>query len=257
MQVRGVTCVAVCCSVLQCIAVCCMCAVDASKWKHMYTDTCKSCHMYTDTIKWCCMCTVDASKWSYMYTDTSKSCHTYADAQTNKVQTRGYNMYSLLHLACHSFNLQSPSMIWFSTSLLPRSVEKRPRRLRLEIEMKWHSKCNRLYLLLHASILYIRWRVRVWVCVHVCVYSMWVCVHVCLYSTYLVGPASETIKLDTTLHIYTETCKSCHRCTDAETNEVQLRGYNRYLLLHVSILQILSWTRYGKTKLDTCIHIDV
>ena len=30
-------------------------------------------------------------------------------------------------------------------SLLPRSVEKRPGRLRLEIEIKWHSKCNRLY----------------------------------------------------------------------------------------------------------------
>ena len=34
----------------------------------------------------------------------------------------------------------------FSRSLLPRSVEKRPRRLWLEIEIKWHSKCNRLYL---------------------------------------------------------------------------------------------------------------
>jgi len=30
-------------------------------------------------------------------------------------------------------------------SLLPRSVEKRSRRLRLEIEIEWHSKCNRLH----------------------------------------------------------------------------------------------------------------
>jgi len=41
------------------------------------------------------------------------------------------------------------SRIWIdhlvSRSLLPRSVEKRPRRLRLKIEVKWHSKCNTLY----------------------------------------------------------------------------------------------------------------
>ena len=44
--------------------------------------------------------------------------------------------YSLLHLECHFFNLQSQSMISFSRSLLPCSVEKRPGRLRLEIEIK-------------------------------------------------------------------------------------------------------------------------
>ena len=32
----------------------------------------------------------------------------------------------------------------FFKSLLPRSVEKRPMRLRLEIEIQWHSECNRL-----------------------------------------------------------------------------------------------------------------
>ena len=32
-----------------------------------------------------------------------------------------------------------------SWSLLPPSVEKRPMRLRFEIEIEWHSKCNRLY----------------------------------------------------------------------------------------------------------------
>ena len=36
-------------------------------------------------------------------------------------------------------------MIWLSRSLILRSVEKRPRRLRLEVEIVWHSKCNRLY----------------------------------------------------------------------------------------------------------------
>jgi len=43
------------------------------------------------------------------------------------------HIYSLLHLGCHFFILKSQSMIWFSRSLLQRSVEKRPRRLRLEI----------------------------------------------------------------------------------------------------------------------------
>jgi len=55
-------------------------------------------------------------------------------------------MYSLIHLECHFFILKSQSMIKFSRSLLPRSVEKRPRRLGLEIEIKWHSKYNRLYI---------------------------------------------------------------------------------------------------------------
>jgi len=36
-------------------------------------------------------------------------------------------------------------MIWFNRSLLPRSGEKRPRRLKLEIKIDWHFKCNRLY----------------------------------------------------------------------------------------------------------------
>ena len=54
--------------------------------------------------------------------------------------------YSLLHLECHFFTLKSKSMIEFSTPLWPRSLAQRPRRLRLEIEIRWHSKCNRLYL---------------------------------------------------------------------------------------------------------------
>ena len=54
--------------------------------------------------------------------------------------------YSLLHFGCHCFNIIFRSMIYFSRSLLPSFIEKRPVRLRLEIEIKWHSKCNRLYL---------------------------------------------------------------------------------------------------------------
>ena len=53
-------------------------------------------------------------------------------------------MYSLLHQECHFFSLKSQSLVSFSRSLLPRSIEKRPMRFRLEIENGWHSKCNRL-----------------------------------------------------------------------------------------------------------------
>ena len=59
--------------------------------------------------------------------------------------------YSLLHVECHFFILKSLSMISFSRSLFWRSVEKRPRRLRLEIEIQWHCTCNRLYHLLHVE----------------------------------------------------------------------------------------------------------
>jgi len=49
---------------------------------------------------------------------------------------------SFLHSRISIDNL----VLLFSTSHLPRSVAQTPRRLRLEIEIKWHSKCNRLYL---------------------------------------------------------------------------------------------------------------
>jgi len=44
--------------------------------------------------------------------------------------------YSLLHSECHFFIVKSQSKIWSSRSLLLRSVEKRPGRLRLEIEIE-------------------------------------------------------------------------------------------------------------------------
>jgi len=50
---------------------------------------------------------------------------------------------------CHAtfgepfFYFKSQSIIMFFRSLYPRSVEKRQRRLRLEIEIKWQSKCKR------------------------------------------------------------------------------------------------------------------
>ena len=56
--------------------------------------------------------------------------------------------YSLLHLKCHFFILKSQSIIYFSRSHLTRFVEMRPRRVKLEIQIKWHSKCNRLYIYL-------------------------------------------------------------------------------------------------------------
>jgi len=88
-------------------------------------------------------------------------------------------IYSLLYLDCNFFFLKSQSMIWFSRSLLPRSITKRPRRLQLEIDIclprsvdrshmklrlesviEWHSKCNRPYIVskdynMHVEYIYI------------------------------------------------------------------------------------------------------
>ena len=55
----------------------------------------------------------------YVLTYTAYCCH----------------IYSLLHVECSFFVLKSQSMIYFSRSLSPLSVEERPRRLRLEIEI--------------------------------------------------------------------------------------------------------------------------
>ena len=73
--------------------------------------------------------------------------YTYEYTYTNSYSSYTYiHRYSLLHLEYLSFNLESQSIISFSRSLLPRSVEKRPMRLRLEIDCKCDSKCNGLYL---------------------------------------------------------------------------------------------------------------
>jgi len=104
---------------------------------------------------------------------------------------------SLLHLQCHFFLLKSQSMIEFSRSLLPRSAEKRPMRLSLEIEMKWHSKCNRLFfILIHIASYY-------FILLHMCRHSCsWVilCIHVLWYGvficvTWLVHMCGTTFKM--------------------------------------------------------------
>jgi len=60
--------------------------------------------------------------------------------------------HSLLHSECHFFFLKSQSIIEFSRFLLPRSVEKRQMRLRLELENDTHSNHNWLYLCLAAPL---------------------------------------------------------------------------------------------------------
>ena len=78
-------------------------------------------------------------------------------------------MYSLLHLECHSSNLKTESMIYFSMSLLPRSVEKRP-----------ICMCVCMYVCIYAC-MYVCMYVCVYVCTFVCLYvSMYTCTHVCM-----------------------------------------------------------------------------
>jgi len=46
-----------------------------------------------------------------------------------------------------SFLQSQNSIIEFFTSLLKRSVEKRPIRLKLDLKIECHSRCDRLYML--------------------------------------------------------------------------------------------------------------
>ena len=52
-------------------------------------------------------------------------------------------MYNLLHLKFHFSILISQSLFWFFESFLLRSVEKKLRGLKLEIEIECHVKCYR------------------------------------------------------------------------------------------------------------------
>ena len=60
-------------------------------------------------------------------------------------------IYSISQLEYHVSNLKFESMIYFSKSFWPRSVGKRRMRLRLEIKIERHSKCNRLYIYVHTQ----------------------------------------------------------------------------------------------------------
>ena len=78
-------------------------------------------------------------------------------------------IYSLLHLECHVFNFEPPSMIFFIKSLLPRSVKKRPMRLILDIQIESHSQCNRLNIHIQIYIykhMYLNIHIQTYVYVH-------------------------------------------------------------------------------------------
>jgi len=53
------------------------------------------------------------------------------DAVSSQFCTTRACKYSPLHLECHFFILKSQSIIEFSRSLLPRSVEKRPKEIEI------------------------------------------------------------------------------------------------------------------------------
>ena len=80
--------------------------------------------------------------WSYLLTFRPL----YGAAASRDRGLRAQRIYSLLHSECDLSNLEIESIIKFSTSFLPRSVEKRAIGLRFENEIEWHCKCNRLYI---------------------------------------------------------------------------------------------------------------
>ena len=139
------------CSVLQCVAMCCSVflkgILESEIWMSFVFSVFRSCwggnSLWNTPPKVCCSvlqcvavcCSVlqcvalivfSSSLWIYSWLSTLTPSS------------------SQLHSKCHILSLKSQSLIFFSRSLLPRSVENRPMRLRLQIEIGWHSKCNRL-----------------------------------------------------------------------------------------------------------------
>ena len=90
-------------------------------------------HIYVCTYIFTYVCTYTCTHISRNTTVQVFGTH---DAGVHEAGVVYIYMYSLLHFGCHFFILESQSTIYFSRSLLPRSFEKRPRRLRLESEIK-------------------------------------------------------------------------------------------------------------------------
>ena len=85
-------------------------------------------------------------KWPIKIRDSMSLRHPVVDMCKEIVLFSMASWLRTMVLECHFFILKSQSMTEFLRSLLPRSIEKRPRRLRLRIEIEWLSECNRLYL---------------------------------------------------------------------------------------------------------------
>ena len=137
------------CSVLQCVAMCCSVflkgILESEIWMSFVFSFSRSSwggnslwntptHSVVQCVAVCCsvlQCVALIVFSSSLWVDSALITLTPSSSQ--------------LHSECHILSLKSQSMIFFSRSLLPRSVENRPMRLRLQIEIGWHSKCNSLY----------------------------------------------------------------------------------------------------------------
>jgi len=125
----------VCCGVLQFVAVCCSIIIQRHEAVCCSVIRCAAvCCSVLQCVAVCC-----SAVHCHKATPRGSGC-----SVTQCVVT--CCIYSLLHVGCHFFNLKSQSIFNFSWSLLPRSVEKKPIRLRLESRIEQNSKCNIMYL---------------------------------------------------------------------------------------------------------------
>ena len=79
--------------------------------------------------------------------------HTHTHTHTHMKNTHNCTMSCSLFTAYCIWSVIS-AISKISTSLEPRSVENRPIRLKLQNAIEWHSKCNRLHLLLVITVPY-------------------------------------------------------------------------------------------------------
>ena len=125
----------------------------------------------------------------------------------------------LLHIHTNTFKYTILQPIWFGVSFLQSqnsiyylvldvsfatSVEKRSIRLRLENEIKWNSKCDRLYLDAALCAASARQYVRVYM--YTFVYMFTICIRVQFYLDAALGAASDLP------NVYTYVCTHIYMC---------------------------------------------
>ena len=162
--------------------------VYVSIYIHLYTHTLTHTHTHTHThiyiYTYICI---------YIYICVCIYIHIYIYIYVG--------MYSLLHSECH-FPLSNLDR-WSRSLGLFGHVLLRPMRLRLEIEIEWHSDCNRLYICIHVYISmhiytyrficicryiytykytykYLLMHIYKFICTYVCIYNMKI-----LFSSYI------------------------------------------------------------------------
>jgi len=173
-------------------------------------------------------------------------------------------IYSLLHLECHLFFLNSRSIVWFSESLLLRSVEKRPMRLWLKIEIEWHSKCNWLDMYIVYVYMYVQICIYVYKYIHIRIYKL-TYTHICadiMHSA--ITHTNRCVNIHCVciytyiyiIYIYTKNSFGIS-IMQSVTNVFLciLQRYFRYMYIHVYIYTCIYRCIHTHVYMCVCIHM--